>query len=97
MIYDNPARAAAFLNGPFEGLCTPTEMAEYLHIDDSTIRQAIRSGRLTVGEHCIQLGKQWVLSRYAWDIMARYGGYQELSMLEAKCRKTIASKNDTVS
>lgn len=96
MLYDDPTRAAVFLSGPFEGLCTPSEMADYLHIDDSTIRQAIRSGRLEVGKDCIQMGKQWVLSHHAWDSMC--GDYAKFSCLQVDCRKAIASaKNDTVS
>lgn len=95
MIYDNPTRAAAFLSGPFEDLCTPAEMAEVLNIDDSAIRQAIRSGRLVKGLDCIQLGKQWVLSRSAWPIMSRYG--ETIETLKAKCRQTIEKTNNTVS
>lgn len=96
MLYDDPTRAAAFLSGPFEELCTPAEMAEYLHIDDSTIRQAIRSGRLKIGQDCIQLGKQWLLSRYAWRAMC--GDYLKFSLLKVDCRMTIAlAENDTVS
>lgn len=98
MLYDDPTRAAAFLSGPFADLCTPTEMAETLHIDDSTIRQAIRSGRLVIGKDCIQLGKQWLLSRHAWSVMGKHGGYQEFSMLQVNCRKAIkAAENTTVS
>lgn len=96
MIYDNPTRAAAFLSGPFLDLCTPSEMADILHIDDSTIRQAIRSGRLKIGEDCLQMGKQWVLSRQAWKTM--YGNYSKYSELKEECRKTVNSAdNDTVS
>lgn len=96
MIYDNPTRAAAFVSGPFKDLCTPAEMAEYLHIDDSTIRQAIRSGRLAVGKDCLRLGKQWVLSRHAWRSMC--GDYEKFAVLQIDCvdscvgcRKAITS------
>lgn len=92
---NNPIRAKAFLEGPFAELCTPAEMAEILNIDDSAIRQAIKSGRLVKGLDCIQLGKQWVLSRSAWPIMSRYG--VTIETLKAKCRQTIEKSNNTVS
>lgn len=87
MLYDNYDRAAAFLEGPFEGLCTPSEMAEYLNIDDSTIRQAIRSGKLREGVDCLKLGKQWVLSRKAWGQLK--GNYQQYSVLKTECYKVV--------
>lgn len=87
MLYDNPFRAEAFISGPFAGLCTPAEMAEILGIDDSTIRQAIRNGRLKIGHDCFQLGKQWILSENAWKTM--YGNLSKLSILKVECRKTI--------
>lgn len=96
MISDNLTRAITFTTGPFMELCTPAEMAEVLGIDDSTIRQAIRSGRLLIGTDCIQLGKQWVLSRHAWKSMC--GDYQKFSVLKVNCCKTIKSaENETVS
>lgn len=92
MIYDNPTRAAQFLSGPIMELCTPSEMADYLGIDDSTIRQAIRRGKLETGRDCFLLGKQWILSRHAWAVMC--GDYQKFSTLCVECRRTVATSEE---
>lgn len=95
-IYDNYDRAKAFVEGTFQGLCTPAEFAEIQGIDESAVRHAIRSGRFVPGVHCLKLGKQWVLCSDAFH--AYNGDYAKLSTTKTKCRQTISTaQNYTLS
>lgn len=89
MLYDDINRAVAFCGGPFEGICTPSEMADWLKIDDSTIRRAIADGRLMIGHDCIKVGKQWLLAPPAWDVIDPTGGAQQLDWLIQSCKAAI--------
>lgn len=50
------------MTGSFEGLLSLAEAAEIMRIDESTIRHAIKSGRMVEGRDCRKFGKQWVIS-----------------------------------
>lgn len=50
------------MTGSFEHLLSLAEAAEAAHVDPSTIRHAIRNGRLIEGEDCRLFGKQWVIT-----------------------------------
>lgn len=78
-IQDSFERLEAFATGPFEGLCTPAEIAEVFHVDESAIRHAIRNGRLEPGKDCFKFGKQWVLSKYAFPKLTRMGSWAKHS------------------
>ncbi len=72
-IKDDFTRLEVFCEGPFEGLCTPAEFAEINGLEESTIRHAIRQGRLEVGKDCFKFGKQWVLSPNAFPKFSNLG------------------------
>lgn len=49
----------------FSRLLSLHDAAEEWGIDDSTIRHAIRAGKLIPGYDCQKYGKQWVIDREA--------------------------------
>lgn len=91
MIFNNDyTRAIAFLGpGPFAGLLSLSEFAALHKIDDSTIRQAIRSGRLEIGTDCLKFGKQWVLTQKAIEHYSNIGKYSEACV---ECRQILLAR-----
>jgi len=53
------------MNGSFEHLLSLAEAADAAGVDPSTIRHAIRNGRLIEGTDCRLFGKQWVITAEA--------------------------------
>lgn len=72
---DDIIRLELFADGPFQGLTTPAEFAELIGVEESTIRHAIKAGRLKPGIDCMKFGKQWVMAPHAFVVMDRYNGY----------------------
>lgn len=52
-------------DNPFSGLLSLQEAADRWGIDSSTIRHAIRQGRLYEGLDCRKYGKQWIVTEDA--------------------------------
>lgn len=48
--------------GPFWMLLSFAEAAEIWKIDQSTLRKAVKDGRLKPGKDCRKFGKQWVVT-----------------------------------
>lgn len=94
MIFDNdPIRADAYLGpGPFAGLLSLSEFATLHKVDDSTIRQAIRTGRLKIGEDCLKFGKQWVLSSAAIE---HFSSIAKISEANVECRQILMARNNS--
>lgn len=94
MIFNNdPIRATAFLGpGPFADLLSLSEFAALHEVDDSTIRQAIRAGRLKVGEDCMKFGKQWVLSSTAIE---HFNGVGKRAKIYSECRRILIERENS--
>lgn len=55
--------------GQFEGLYSISEAAEMCAVDTSTLRRAIKKGKIKEGFDCRKFGKQWVLTYDAISIL----------------------------
>lgn len=56
---------------PFDGLYSLADAASLWGVDESTLRHAIRDGRIYEGEEVKKFGKQWIITREAME--RRYG------------------------
>lgn len=94
MIFDNdPVRAEAYLGpGPFADLLSLSEFAALHKVDDSTIRQAIRAGRLKIGEDCLKFGKQWVLTKRAIEHFSSIAKHSEACV---ECRQILRARDNS--
>ncbi len=48
--------------GPFDELLSFAEAAAIWKVDESTLRKAVKDGRLKPGHDCRKFGKQWVVT-----------------------------------
>lgn len=89
---DNPDRIQAYLNSQFEGILSLAEFAEARGVEESTIRHAIRDGRLKPYVDVLKLGKQWIVSPHAW--VALDGDHRRLTELRYSCHMAIRKINE---
>lgn len=90
---NNPDRIQAYLDSPFAGLLSLAEFAEARDVDESTIRHAIKNGRLKPYVDVLKLGKQWVVSPHAW--VALDGDYRYRTDLTYSCHMAMRKIKDT--
>lgn len=88
---NNPNRIQAFLDSPFTGLLSLAEFADARGVEESTIRHAIKDGRLKPYVDVLKLGKQWVISPHAW--VALDGDNRRRSKLTYDCQIAMRKIN----
>lgn len=89
---NNPDRIQAYINSPFTGLLSLAEFAEARGVEESTIRHAIKDGRLKPYVDVLKLGKQWVISPHAW--IALDGDNRRRLKLTYDCQMTMRKINE---
>lgn len=58
-------RRSAKAKDPIDGILSVSDAAALWHLDTSTIRRAIKDGRLVQDLDCYKLGKQWTVTKAA--------------------------------
>ncbi len=82
----------------FQDLISLDEAAKLLKKDPSTIRHAIKDGRLQEGHHCMKYGKQWVLHKsaiYELDSWSPWSGYVTDQIIKKKAEERAAARDFT--
>ena len=56
-----------YMMNPFDGLLSFRDAANQWHIDDSTLRKAVNSGKIIENKDAKKFGKQWIITAEAME------------------------------
>ena len=61
------ASQRGYMMDPFDGLLSFRDAADQWHIDDSTLRKAVNSGKIIENKDAKKFGKQWIITAEAME------------------------------